>query len=178
VTLSRIASIVSSAGTGRTVEMKERHSNSCSGFWRGLLAHIAYYVIAPHVLATILHRVRGVRIDHVTRVRIDPHVTIEPLYPELVEIEDDVFITSGVTIVAHMTPTPLLREVMGGVRFERVRIERGAYIGVNATILPGVTVGEGAVVGAGSVVTKDVPPYCVAAGNPARVIKRIGGAPR
>ncbi len=160
------------------MEIKERHSNSFSGFWRGLLAHLAYYVVAPRVLATILHKVRGVRINHARRVRIDAHVTIEPLYPELVEIEEGVFITSGVTIVAHMTPTPLLRTVMGGMRFERVRIERGAYIGVNATILPGVTIGEGAVIGAGSVVTKDVPPYCVAVGNPARVIKRIGGAPR
>jgi acetyltransferase-like isoleucine patch superfamily enzyme len=61
------------------------------------------------------------------------------------------------------------------VEFGKVVIRRGAYIGVGAIILPGVTVGEGAIVGAGSVVTKDVPRLSVVAGNPARVIRTIGG---
>ena len=52
-----------------------------------------------------------------------------------------------------------------------VRIKRNVWIGANATILPGVTIGENAVVGAGSVVTKDVPDNAVVAGNPARLIR-------
>jgi acetyltransferase-like isoleucine patch superfamily enzyme len=60
---------------------------------------------------------------------------------------------------------PLMRD---GV----VRIDDGAFIGINAVILPGVRVGRNAVVGAGSVVTRDVPSHSVVAGNPARVIKR------
>ena len=55
-----------------------------------------------------------------------------------------------------------------------VHIGRRAWIGAGATILPGVTVGENSVVGAGSVVTRDVPPDTIVAGNPARVIRRIG----
>lgn len=54
-----------------------------------------------------------------------------------------------------------------------VTIEDRVWIGDKATILPGVTIGEGAVIGANSTVTRDVPPNCIAAGNPARVIKRI-----
>lgn len=54
-----------------------------------------------------------------------------------------------------------------------VRIENGAWIGARAIILKGVTVGQGAVVAAGSVVTKTVPPYTIVAGNPARIIKDI-----
>ena len=54
-----------------------------------------------------------------------------------------------------------------------VLIREGAWIGAGATILPGVCVGRHAVVGAGSVVTKDVPDYAVAVGNPARVIKTL-----
>jgi acetyltransferase-like isoleucine patch superfamily enzyme len=53
-----------------------------------------------------------------------------------------------------------------------VVIEDGAFIGINAVILPGVTIGRNAVVGASAVVTKDVPSYTVVAGNPARVIRR------
>ena len=52
-------------------------------------------------------------------------------------------------------------------------IKKGAQIGVNVTLLPFITVGEGSLIGGGSVVTKDVPPRSVAYGNPARVIKNI-----
>jgi acetyltransferase-like isoleucine patch superfamily enzyme len=52
-----------------------------------------------------------------------------------------------------------------------VRIGKYTWIGGNSTILPGVTVGEGAIIGAGSVVTHDIPPYSVAVGVPAKVIK-------
>jgi acetyltransferase-like isoleucine patch superfamily enzyme len=57
------------------------------------------------------------------------------------------------------------------VRFAEVVVEDHADIGVGAIILPGVTVGRGAQVGAGAVVTRDVPAYAVAAGNPARVLR-------
>lgn len=55
-----------------------------------------------------------------------------------------------------------------------VTINNDAWIGANACVLRGVTIGEGAVVGAGSIVTKDVPPYTIVAGNPARVIRELG----
>ena len=54
-----------------------------------------------------------------------------------------------------------------------IRICRGAWIGARAVIMKGVTVGEGAVVGTGSVVMRDVPPYTVVLGNPARVIREL-----
>ena len=56
-------------------------------------------------------------------------------------------------------------------------IEKNAKIGANATILPGITIGRNSIVGAGSVVTKDVPPNCVVAGNPAKVINKIDNLP-
>ena len=52
-----------------------------------------------------------------------------------------------------------------------VVIEKGAWIGCNVTILKGVTIGTGAVIGAGSLVTKSIPPYAIAVGSPARVVK-------
>lgn len=157
--------------------MRERHHNSFDGFWRGVLGAMAYYANWPHTLAALLHKARGVRIAHPSRVRIGGNVLIDSLYPELVEIEDDVFVTRGCVIVAHMTPTPYLRRYIPEVEFGRVRIKRGAYIGVHSIILPGVTIGEGAIIGAGSVVTKDVPDLSVAVGNPARVIRRVDERP-
>ena len=61
----------------------------------------------------------------------------------------------------------------GCVNSQPIVIEDDAWIGMNCIILKGVTVGRGAVVGAGSVVTKDVPPWTLVAGNPARVIKEL-----
>ncbi len=54
-----------------------------------------------------------------------------------------------------------------------IRVERNVWLGFEACVLPGVTIGEGSVVGAKSVVTEDVPPFTVVAGNPARVIRRL-----
>jgi len=59
------------------------------------------------------------------------------------------------------------------VKAEPIVIKNKAWIGFNSIILKGVTIGEGAIVGAGSVVTKDVPPYTIVAGNPAKIIREI-----
>jgi acetyltransferase-like isoleucine patch superfamily enzyme len=78
-------------------------------------------------------------------------------------IEDDVFLAPGVMIANDRHP--ICRDCMVGPT-----IKRGARIGINSTLLPGVVIGEGALVGAAAVVTKDVPPGMVVAGNPARVM--------
>lgn len=59
-----------------------------------------------------------------------------------------------------------------GVVTDQITIENNVWIGANCSILAGVSIGEHVVVGAGSVVTKDIPPYCVVVGNPARVVKK------
>lgn len=59
-----------------------------------------------------------------------------------------------------------------------IRIEKNVWLGTNAVVLPGITIGEGCVIGAGSVVTKDIPPFSVAVGNPARVLRSITDADR
>lgn len=86
-------------------------------------------------------------------------------------IGSDVLIGHNVVIATlnHLT-APSKRN---GMIPAPVRIGDRVWIGSNATILPGVKIGDGAIVGAGSVVTKDVPPYGVAVGNPARVIKYV-----
>jgi acetyltransferase-like isoleucine patch superfamily enzyme len=81
-------------------------------------------------------------------------------------IEDDVFLAPGVMIANDRHP--ICRECMKGPT-----IKRGARVGVNATLLPEVVIGEEALVGAGAVVTKDVPPRAVVVGNPARVVNTV-----
>jgi acetyltransferase-like isoleucine patch superfamily enzyme len=84
-------------------------------------------------------------------------------------LEDEVFLAPGVTIANDPHPgCPLSAQCMRGPH-----IKRGAQIGVNVTILPFVTIGERALVGAGSVVTRDVPAGVVVVGNPARPVRGI-----
>lgn len=99
---------------------------------------------------------------------------------EGVTIEDEVFIGHGVVFINDTYP----RATAAGVlqtdedwRVEPTLIKRGASIGSGATILSKVTVGEGAFVGAGSVVTKDVPDHSILAGNPARMLRRLASVP-
>ena len=93
---------------------------------------------------------------------------------EGVTVEDEVFIGHGVMFVNDLYPrsTNLDGSMKGGDDWEltEIRIKRRAGIGSNVTILAGVTVGENAIVGAGAVVTKDVPDYAIVAGVPAKIV--------
>ncbi|MCA1635359.1 MAG: N-acetyltransferase, partial [Acidobacteria bacterium] len=94
---------------------------------------------------------------------------------EGVEIEDEVFVGHGVMFINDRRPraarpdgTPQTEDDW---TMERTVVRRGASIGTNATILGGLEIGERATIGAGSVVTRSVPPGATVAGNPARMIK-------
>ena len=87
-----------------------------------------------------------------------------------ITLEDNVFIGPNATF----TNDPFPRSKLPIKQFIRTLVKCGASIGANATILPGVTIGENALVGAGAVVTKDVPPDTVVVGNPARAVRTLG----
>ncbi|KFC80960.1 acyltransferase [Buttiauxella agrestis] len=84
-------------------------------------------------------------------------------------IEDNVFIGPCVAFTNDKYP----RSQQYPEKFPKTYVRRNASIGANATILPGLEIGESSIVGAGSVVTKDVPPHAIVAGNPARFVKWI-----
>ncbi|MDX3775720.1 acyltransferase [Chromatiaceae bacterium AAb-1] len=84
-----------------------------------------------------------------------------------ITIEDNVFIGPNATFTNDKTP----RSKIYPQTFLRTVIRQGASIGANATILPGISIGKSAMVGAGAVVTQSVPDYAVVVGNPARIIK-------
>ena len=102
-------------------------------------------------------------IDYGCRIGNNVKIHNNVYVAQFTKIGDDAFLAPGVSIANDMRPLCAECTHAGGPT-----IKRGARIGVNVTILPRVTVGEYALVGAGSVVTKDVPPYAVVYGNPAR----------
>lgn len=110
------------------------------------------------------------------RVKIQSHTFI----CTGVEIADEAFIGHGVVFINDRFPRATNDDgsLKGAADWhcESTVIGRRASIGSNCTILCGVTIGEEAVVGAGSVVTRDVPPRTIVAGNPARIIRRIANA--
>lgn len=94
---------------------------------------------------------------------------------EKIIIEDNVVCTARVTItdITHDTGNCDISVLEQGIVTAPVLIKEGAFIGVNSVIMPGVTIGKHAVVGANSVVTKDVPDYVTVVGAPARIIRRM-----
>jgi acetyltransferase-like isoleucine patch superfamily enzyme len=112
---------------------------------------------------------RGVSIG--TNVSIGLSAIIETAYPRLVSIGNNVSIGMRCLVIAH------LRDSTAAARADSrhtVRIEDDAYIGPGVIILPNVTIGQGAVVSAGSVVSRSVPPKTLVQGNPAKPVARCG----
>jgi acetyltransferase-like isoleucine patch superfamily enzyme len=117
-----------------------------------------------------LHRKRGVKIGK--NVHIGPLVTIDDVYPNFVIIEDGVSIAGQNFILTHNKPLEYHKH-LSDAYLAPVIIRRNAWIAINVVILPGVTVGEGAIVASGAVVSKDVPPNTLVGGIPAKVIKEF-----
>ena len=96
--------------------------------------------------------------------------------PWLIEIGNRAVIAAGVMFITHDGSSRVFRDMIPegssqyGNRFAPIRVLENSFVGLNAVVLPGVTIGPNSIVGTGSVVTKDVPPASVVAGNPARFI--------
>lgn len=95
---------------------------------------------------------------------------IDPSHPYFITIGDNVTLSTRVTILSHDAST---YKIIGYTRLKRVTICDNVFIGANSIILPGVKIGKNSIIGAGSVVTKDVPDNVVACGNPARIVESI-----
>jgi UDP-2-acetamido-3-amino-2,3-dideoxy-glucuronate N-acetyltransferase len=125
-------------------------------------------------VGTFVEIQKGAKIG--SRVKVSSHSFI----CEGVTIEDEVFIGHGVMFINDKYPRATTGSGQPQTEADWLctptLIKRGSSIGSNATILCGVTVGENAIVGAGSVVTRDVPAGAVVAGNPARVLRKTAPA--
>lgn len=137
-----------------------------------LLQSLAMYLPLTPAMRVNFQRSRGVKIGK--QVFLGIEVFIDPSYPELVTIEDYVSLAGRNIIFCHSDPTlPIREESILQPKKAPVKIKRGAWLAVGSIVLPGVTIGENAVVAAGAVVTKDVPPYCIVGGVPATLIRNM-----
>jgi acetyltransferase-like isoleucine patch superfamily enzyme/acyl carrier protein len=139
------------------------------GLKNRLFQYLALYIPGYKTTRVWLHRMRGVSIGQNSSIGLS--ALIETAYPRLVSIGNNVTIGMRAVIIAH------LRDLTTGARENNqptVRIEDDVYIGPGVIVLPNVTIGRGAVVSAGSVVSRSVPPQTLVRGNPAMPIGRCG----
>ena len=108
---------------------------------------------------------------------IGDHVRIDQGHADMITLEDSVSVAGGTRLLCHQ------RDFSGycvgddymklGYIIKPIVLKKGCLIGMESFVMPGVTVGEGAIIGAGSLVTKDIPAWTIAAGRPAKVMKEI-----
>jgi acetyltransferase-like isoleucine patch superfamily enzyme len=152
--------------------------------YRGVFGILWFYLVVfkdycLHLLARILpfssivvffHRLRGVTIGN--GVHISPGVIIDDVYPCLVKIGDRVSLAGNNFILTHSKPMKFHSKVSASYRAP-VIIEDDAWVAIGVIVLPGVRIGRGSIIASGSVVTKSIPPFVLAAGSPAIVKKDI-----
>ena len=134
------------------------------------LFQLISYIVPFSGLRITLHRWRGVKIGK--QVHIGPKVTIDDVYPNFVFIEDGVSLAGQIFILTHNKPLEYHKHLSEAF-LGPVIIKKNAWIAIGVIILPGVTIGEGAIVASGAVVTRDVPPNTMVGGVPARILKEF-----
>lgn len=108
---------------------------------------------------------------------IGDHVRIDQGHADMITLEDGVSLASGTRLLCHQRD--FTKYYVGGDYMKLgyivkpIVLKKGCLVGMESFVMPGVTIGEGAIVGAGSLVTKDIPSWTIAAGRPAKVIKEI-----
>lgn len=134
--------------------------------WRKVCIVVGKSSLLPPRLRISYYKMGGVNIKD--SCFIGSNVEFDGIYPNLIEIGKECVITSGCVILSHFFNTNDRKFYAG-----RVVIGKGVFIGMNTLIVNAVNIGDGAVIGAGSIVNRDIPAGEIWAGNPARFIKKL-----
>lgn len=144
-------------------------------FLEGMLDWSILEPIEPRLLRPFILRRMGCKVGK--GCFIGDYVRVDTSHTDMITIEDSVSIASGSRLLCHQRDFSdycVGDDYMKlGYTVKPIHLKKGCLIGMESFVMPGVTVGEGAVVGAGSLVAKDVPDWCVAVGRPAKVVREI-----
>lgn len=129
----------------------------------------------PRKIRPVLMRKMGCKVGK--ECFIGDYVRVDLGHADMITLEDHVSIAAGVRLLCHQrdfSDYKIGDDYMDlGYIVKPIVLKKGCLVGMESFVMPGVTIGEGAVVGAGSLVTKDVPAWSVATGRPAKVVKEI-----
>lgn len=123
-----------------------------------LREYIRWMLLLPYFL--MLTKLYKMNISPTARISLG--AKLDKTYPQGIHIDDESYVASGALIFSH--------DYSRGVRTNTF-IGKRCFIGANAIILPGIRIGDSVIVGAGSVVTQDIPSGCIVAGNPAKILR-------
>lgn len=130
---------------------------------------------APRMLRPVLIRCMGCHVGK--GVFIGDYVRVDCGHADMITIEDGVSVAAGVRLLCHQRDFSTY--CMGddymklGYVIKPIVLKKGCLIGMESFVMPGVTIGEGAIIGAGSLVTKDIPAWTIATGRPAKIVRVI-----
>lgn len=135
-----------------------------------LLSPILPRKLRPSILRTI-----GCKVGK--DVFIGDHVRVDAGHADLIILDDHAHVAGGCRLLCHQRN--LSNYCVGddyaklGYRVAPIHLKKGCLVGMESFVMPGVTIGEGSIVGAGSLVTHDIPDWCIAVGRPAKVVRKI-----
>lgn len=144
-------------------------------FLEGMLDWSILEPIEPRKLRPFILRRMGCKVGK--GCFMGDYIRIDTSHPDMITIEDNVSIASGSRLLCHQRDFSdfcVGDDYMKlGYIVKPIVLKKGCLVGMESFVMPGVTIGEGAIVGAGSLVSKDIPAWTIAAGRPAKVLKEI-----
>jgi acetyltransferase-like isoleucine patch superfamily enzyme len=144
-------------------------------FLEGMMDWAILEPIEPRKLRPIIMRRMGCKVGK--GCFIGDYVRVDTSHTDMITVEDNVSIASGSRLLCHQRDFSdfcVGDDYMKlGYVVKPIVLKKGCLVGMESFVMPGVTIGEGAIVGAGSLVTKDIPEWTIAAGRPAKVLKQI-----
>ncbi len=142
---------------------------------QSMMNWVIFEPIAPRMMRPWLLRRMGAKVGK--NVFIGDHVIFDLNHSDLITLDDYAHVTGGCRLLCHQRNLKFYHVGDNAAEFGytlgEIHIGKGCMIGMTTMIMPGVTIGDGAVVGAGSLVTKDIPEWTISTGRPARVVKQI-----